>query len=284
MEEFLKDTKIDFNLSKERYYKILSDIQSEIRDNLNTIKRLTKVDFEYHKKNINLTDIEHLIEEQKENEIVNKERLNRIIFSYYGDPYITISLCLKAIATQTKIVLAIEDMMLGFNTALVKIISQVLSEYRMPNLILLKNFIKNEEILENKEYIDNIICIGNQNAYQRFKSASIPKLTYFAYQNIDLYFDSEAYEELKEKIYEYAYENQIEIEIYDTDTPLEEAIDQMNQFGIRDVCVLLSDNKKHIHIFKENIKARKILINQNPFKDEEFDIPTEYFLTKDKMQ
>ena len=278
MEEFLKNTSIEFNLSKERYYKILTDIQMEIRDNLNTIKRLTKMDFEYNKKNINFTEIEQLIEQHKENEIINKDSLNRIIFSYYGDPYITISLCLKAIATQTKIVLAIEDMMLGFNTAIVKIISQVLADYRMPNLIYLKNFVKSEDIKKNDENIERIICIGNKNAYERFRSYGIKKIEYFAFNNIDLYCDSEEYDELKEKIYEYAYENNIEIEIYDNDIPLEEAIDEMNKYGERYMCVLLSNDKKHIYEFKEKIKAQKVFINQNPFKDEVFQIGTEYFV------
>ena len=67
--------------------------------------------------------------------ISEKDNFENVFISYSGDPYITLNLCLLAVVKKCKLILDINDKMLGVNKLLVSLVNNSLKEYKIPNII-----------------------------------------------------------------------------------------------------------------------------------------------------
>ena len=83
---------------------------------------------------------------------------------------------------------------------------------------------------------------------------------FIPYQSIDIYSDNEEYEELYEKIYNYAIDMNIDIDIFD-----DEGIEAMLKYGKGNKKLILTNNEE----IKKKYKNGNIYINENPFKNEQ---------------
>ncbi len=264
----INDTQIDIDNS--RYKKILDEIQTELNSNKNELMKLNNIDKEFYDFDIKVEKLNEIIEES--NDISKNTKSNNIVVSYFGDPYITLRLIIEAIRTNNKIILLIEDCMLGVNKLIINIVKMVLKDYKIENKIFLYNQIQMEEILENKDKIYKIIFIGNKETFDLYKKIDLENIKYYPYNNIDLYCETEEFENLQKMIYQYCVKNNIDIEIYDEFENIEKAIEFLNKYGSRFCTCLLTKSKEHEKLFKENIKSEYIFVNENPFGNIKFNV------------
>ncbi len=259
---------IDIN----RYKKILDEIIIEIKDSKEELKKVNNIDNNFYDTNIDIDKLECIIENLKEKNVKNNKITNNILISYYGDPYITLELCIEAIRTNNKFILLIEDYMLGVNKLIINIIQNVLKDYRIENKIFLFNLLDKQEILDNKYLIQKIICIGNRNTFELYKKMKLDNLVYYPFNNIDIYCDTEELEDLLKMIYKYSMSNNIDVTIYDKFEDINSAIKFINMEGSGFATVLLTKSKENEKIFKEKINSQYIFINENPFNKYKFNI------------
>lgn len=264
----INDTQIDIDNS--RYKKILDEIQTELNSNKNELMKLNNIDKEFYDFDIKVEKLNEIIEES--NDISKNTKSNNIVVSYFGDPYITLRLIIEAIRTNNKIILLIEDCMLGVNKLIINIVKMVLKDYKIENKIFLYNQIQMEEILENKDKIYKIIFIGNKETFDLYKKIDLENIKYYPYNNIDLYCETEEFENLQKMIYQYCLKNNIDIEIYDEFENIEKAIEFLNKYGSGFCTCLLTKSKEHEKLFKENIKSEYIFVNENPFGNIKFNV------------
>lgn len=272
---YLKPTQNKF--SNNDFNKVLSNIKQEIKGNKDIIEKIDEIDRQNSPKmqKIEIEKLLKIIDKYKDKTILKEKETKNIIISYYGDPYITMELCIKSIITNNKIILAIEDFRLGLNKIIVEIFNKILKERKIYNTIFIYNLLNKKEINENIDNIDKIIIIGNKNKYTNLKKEKTPKIEYLPFNNIELCYDSEEFEELQQKIYEYARDNYIEIEIYDDKYDFNKNIEIINKFGEGFCAVLLTKCQQNVEKFKQKVKAKYIFINENPFNKINFEIPIE---------
>lgn len=182
------------------------------------------------------------------------------MIEYNGNPYITLNLSLLSIITKTTIILNFKQNMLGINTLIIKSINKILSNFDTDNLIYIKN---NQE---NNIEINKIICIDDIHRYDAYVREKNDKVKFYSLNYLDLYRDSDEFDDITQLIYKYAEENLIPVESYAEFEP-EEAV-EMIQTGFGESVVLLTNNKQIKQIFEKNIKNKKIYVNKNPFKKE----------------
>jgi hypothetical protein len=266
----LKSTnlKIDSN----RYKKILDEIIVEIKDNKENIQKANDIDKKFYKTNIEIDKLINVVEKLKQKKLPNNANSKNILISYYGDPYITLELCIESIRTNNKFILLIEDYMLGINKLIINIVETILKDYRIENKVFLFNLLNKKEIEDNKKLIQKIICIGNKNTFEKYKKLKIDNLIYYPFNNIDVYCDTDELEELQKMIYEYGISNNIDVEIYDEFENINSAIEFINKEGSGFATVLLTKSKENELIFKNKINSKYIFINENPFGKYEFNI------------
>ena len=154
-----------------------------------------------------------------------------------------------AIKNNCSIKIDIDDNMLGINKYILEIIN---------------NVIKNElnikiQIAEKQEQCEKIICIDRINDYNILKKI-YENITFIPYQSIDVYIDSEKFEELFESIYNYAMEMNIDIDVFEE----EEGIESLFKYGKSKKKLILT-NKVEEYI---KYKNENVYINENPFKCE----------------
>ena len=178
--------------------------------------------------------------------------------------------CILLYSYNIQSLICIEDFCLAQDTLIVEVFNEILEECKMKNKFKLKNLVKEKEILDNSKVVDRTICIGDSNLYNRL-NGKIQNFIFYPYGSLDIYSSSEEFEELKRKIYEYAMQNQFEIEIYD-DLDFQDAIKFINKDGYHFCSLLISKDKKEIEMFKKNIKSEFIVINENPFKKMKFNM------------
>ena len=124
--------------------------------------------------------------------------------------------------------------------------------------------------------LNKVVCLGTSNIYEIYKNIKKLEVEYIPLFNLFLYYDSEEYEELVEKIRSYAIDNFFEIEILDYEEEFEDVLYIMN-CEKRYASVLLSKDIEKQNIFKEKQNAEVVCVNENPFKDFELKLPENIF-------
>lgn len=243
---------------------ILDELKKALLTNKNLILKANKEDTKLNKRQIKIEEMLKIIEIYRDSECELNDDERKIIF-YKGDPYLTIHLCLQAVTQRIKILLVQDDFLIGVNEILLKIVENVLKEFKIFNLINVENY-SSLELEKIKNDFDEIIAIGDTTIYQVLKENE-SNVKYFPYNNIGLYCDSKDLLKLQDAIYIYATESDYEIEIY-YEEKIDEVIDLINSDPLKDTAVLLTKSNKSKEEFEHKIKNKKIIVNENPFKNE----------------
>ena len=204
----------DLYISKNVLVQIIDDFKETIMDNKELFLEMYKMDT---KKTNNLTSVNtilNILDFYKDAEIENKNK-EIITACYYGNPYITINLCMQALIKKRGTIAVIEDNMLAINMFLINIFNNVLKNYKIEKMIELFNNVKVQEIKDIEENIDYIVCIGNSNTYYKYCNLDLKNVKYIPFKNIALYSEDEEFKELKYELYKFTLQNEIEIEIFD---------------------------------------------------------------------
>ena len=147
--------------------------------------------------------------------------------------------------------------MLGINRFIIKMINTILEDFNTEQLINLENFGYKE-----REDFDKIICIDDINKYNKYLLENNTKAKFYAFDYLDLYYDSNEFDELIELIYNYGDENQIPIESY-SEFDIDEAVEMIKE-GYGNAVVVLTNSEMTKKIFRDSITNKILFINKNP--------------------
>ncbi len=261
----------NLKVSTETFYKICRDLKSEIKDAKREIEKLNEIDYEYNKKVVYIDKLIDTIDMYMNGKVVEKDTKN-VMVAYYGNPVVTIELCLSALMNCQMINLLIDDMCLGVNKLIVELYKEVLRDYKIYDIVSFNNYESKDKIEENKRYLDKIYFLGDKNLYTVCKNISDIDMVYVPYNIIDIYCEDEDFYDLSKEIFNYCFENSIEAEIYD-DIEFDELVNILNEFGEHYCSVILTKNKDLIDRFKNEVNSKFVYANENPFKDECIKIP-----------
>lgn len=260
------------NTLKDKKMKLLNEIKEVFTKNKNFLEQATQIDLKKWKKRIDLNIfseiIDKYIEMEKKNHTVIVEdtsaKVEKIVISYYGNPYITLALCMQAIIYKKQLLLETGEFMLSTNTFIVNTVNKILQENHLSELL-----IHCIEIVDKKAIIEKKIKTIIIGVTQK-KAEYLGKYIYIPYNNYIIYCLDEELEELNKNIYEYAIDNFFEAEVL-FEEDIEEAVKIIN-LQKDCIAVILTKDKNLQKLFKENIKS-KLYINENPFSKEEFNLP-----------
>lgn len=229
-------------MEKIEYNAMLSRIQKEIISSKAELEKLLELDNKYCKRKIQIDKMIEIIESYKKLDIENISK--EIIIMCNGNPYIVLNIAMISIVKNVNIRINIDDTMLGTNKLILQIINKILKENGLNIKIELTQEVNGEIFIDR---------INDFNLGNKQKSKYIP------YESIDIYSDGIQFEELYEKIYNYAIDLNIDIDIFD-----DENIDSMIKYGKGKRKIILTNDKKIIEKYKED----NIYINENPFKED----------------
>ena len=255
--------------SSNKYKSFLNLLEKRIleKDFEKALIEAQKIDLKHYSKAITVQEIKKYILEYKQIDCVEKQFQN-IQVLLPGNPEIVFKLCLEAIRYDVNVVICIEDFCLAQNIFIIATVMKLLQDCRMKNKIILKNLLKDEDIIKESINHDKTICIGNSNLYNRLED-KLENFMFYPYGIFEIYSDSEEFEELKKVVYEYIIQNQFESEIYD-DLKFEDAVKVINRDGYGFCVLLLSKDENKLEIFKTNINSKYVILNKNPFKEIRF--------------
>lgn len=251
--------------------KIIDKFKNQIINNNDTISKMQNIDITKCNQTTDINKIIELLEEYKNEKVSSYTEKEIILASYYGTPYITANLCMQALLQKKAIIIVIEDSMLAVNEMLITIFNKILEEYKIIDLVKLFNLPSNEDIKNISKDITSLICIGNSNTYQHYKTMKVENLKFIPFKNMALYSEDIKYEELQHQLYKYAITNGIEVEVYD-DIEIDEFIECMELDDWVDNIVVFTQNEETKEKVKEKLQTKKIYLNQNPFKNEDYKI------------
>ena len=267
------------NTLKNKKMKLLNEIKESITKDKAFLEQSAEIDFKKWKKKMDFDTFSKIIDQYIEMEKRNysamteegNSQIEKIVISYYGNPYVTLILCIQAIIYQKQLLLEAGEFMLSTNAFIVNMINQILQENHLPKLLIHCIEIVDKKAIIEKE-IKTIIIGATQN-----KAEYLGKYIYIPYNNYIIYCMDEELEELSNSIYDYAFNNFFEAEVL-FEEDIEEAIEIIN---LKKDCiaVILTKDTKLQNLFREKIK-NKLYINENPFSKEEINIPVDCLETK----
>lgn len=245
---------------------VFLNIQKEIEESKDIINELLKIDYQYSNLKVDIEELIDMLYKLKDEKVdIKKEQIVEI--RYNGNPIITLNLILLAILTKTIIVLDFDQSMFGVNSFIIKITNNILNNVQTDNLVYLKT--------QNNYEVEKIICIDDIYKYNTYIQDKNINVKFYAFNYIDFYRDNDDFEDVTDLMYQYAEQNQIPIESY-SEFELEEAV-EMIEMGRGTTAVILTNREETEEIFKRNIKTKKLIINENPFKQNKKIINKEIF-------
>ena len=273
MKEFIKQTKKIDNLyiSNETLNKIIEIFKKEIINNRETFLEIYKIDIKNCIQTANLNTMLDLLELYKKEKIESLNEKKIIIASYYGNPYITLNLCMQALIKKSAVIALIEDSMLGINKMLISIFNNILENFKIDKMIEIYNLVNKAEIQAIQNDVDKIICIGNTNKYNNYKKCGIQNLEYIPFSNMAIFCEDENLLQLQLELYNYCVANGIEVEVY-ADVNFEEFAECVREDKRLKNIVVFTNNEKTVIEAKKQIENIKLFVNKNPYKNETFKI------------
>ena len=273
-QEFLNKDIGYSNTLKNKKMKLLNEIKESVINDKKFFEQAMEIDLKKWKKKLDLDIfskiIDKYIEMEKNNHTIMIEeentKIEKIVISYYGNPYVTLILCIQAIIYQKQLLLETGEFMLSTNTFIVNMVNQILKENYLPKLLIHCIEIIDKKDISVKE-IKTIIIGATQNKAEYFG-----KYNYIPYNNYIIYCADEELEELSKSIYDYTSNNFFETEVL-LEEDIEEAITIIN-LQKDCIAVILTKDTNLQKLFKEKIK-NKLYINENPFSKEEINIPVD---------
>lgn len=262
------------NTLKNKKMKLLNEIKESVIKDKEFFEQATEIDFKKWKKKLDLDIFSKMIDEYIEMEKNNhtaiieegNTQIEKIVISYYGNPYVTWILCIQAIIYQKQLLLETGEFMLSTNTFIVNMVNQILKENHLPTLLIDCIEIVDKKAIIEKE-IKTIIIGATQNKAEYFG-----KYIYIPYNNYIIYCADEELEKLSKSIYDYACNNFFETEVL-FEEDIEEAIAIINLH--KDcIAVILTKDTNLQKMFREKI-GNKLYINENPFSKEEINLPVD---------
>ena len=262
------------NTLKNKKMKLLHEIKESFIKDKEFFEQATEIDFKKWKKKLDLAVFSKIIDEYIEMEKNNhtaiieegNTQIEKIVISYYGNPYVTWILCIQAIIYQKQLLLETGEFMLSTNTFIVNMVNQILKENHLPKLLIDCIEIVDKKAIIEKE-IKTIIIGATQN-----KAEYLGKYIYIPYNNYMIYCADEELEELSKSIYDYACNNFFETEVL-FEEDIEEVIAIIN-LQKDCIAVILTKDTNLQKMFREKIK-NKLYINENPFSKEEINLPVD---------
>lgn len=235
-------------MEKILYNAMLTSIQKELIRYKEDLEKLQQIDYKHCKINPEIDKFFQIIENYKKKNIENKNK--KLTIAYNGNPYITLNLSIIAIIYNISIKLNIDNNMLGVNKFIIKIINDKIKDNKLNIKLELTADFDGE----------NLIFIDRINDFNIIKNKK-ENIKFIPYESIDIYCDEDDLEDLYEKIYDYAINMNIDVDIFD-----EETIEIMLKYGKGAKKVILSNQEG----IKDCYKGKNIYVNENPFKDESY--------------
>ena len=246
-------------MEKSKKENLLNKIIKRIKEEEKNIYKVNQIDRKHYKMKVNINRFIQIAETIKDKDIGEFTDKN-VMITHNGNPYMTYILAIKAICSNTNLEICVNETMLGTNSAIVKIIEEVLKELKIKlNITVIRTL--DIETLKNEKEI-KIIVLQDKAQYSKLLKAKVLNVSYRPIYNVALYIDDEEFEEIKQDIIQYCDENFIEIEIYDADD-LEDAMEQLKADNEGEYALILTKQKVDMDKIKELKEKENIEININ---------------------
>lgn len=271
----------DINIKENKA--ILDEFRYQIQKNENIIKEILTKENKALESNYQYDKIFEIIDRVKDYQFdkLNKySSIGRVVCFSNGDTYFLVELMIKAILTKTKVVFVTESYMLNTNTYLISIIQKVLEKYNVLGYaVSLYNTQNYKEITKAVENIDCIVVNKNWDLYKQLQQLTDVKIIYSDYGNINVYAESDDFENEIKKLCEDASKEDKDVFLFKTDN-IQAYIDNMdNNFLFYSVVIYTKDLENCTYFFR-NIKAENVYINKNPFETNDVEFSEFEFLFK----
>ena len=251
-------------MEKTIFKKLLNEIEIQMKAKRTFIDKA--LNEEYSKGNpIKYERIEKILSDYKDIEKFKKEN-QKIAVCYDGRPEITLTYIFDSIIHNNNITYCINGNK-KINEVLMEIVLDSLINCKVKNDWICYDQKYNEIYLRDKEsYFDKLVYVGDYFEYQMFSSFFKKKVEYNNYGYIKLYIDQKKHKDEFKKINEYAYFENIYLEVFN------DVQDFLLESKKEDFAVLFLDNSKLINQVQKFLRAKEVFINSFPYKEYKFKI------------
>lgn len=254
--------------------KLLNKIEKEMKEEIiqKNIRKANEIDNKYYNMKIDIEKFIKISEKLKSRDISKDlqgfEKEKEVFLIHNGNPYITYIIAIEAICNNTNIKICVNEVMLGTNIIIIRIINNILEDLNIKTSIEIERMFDKKKIEEKPN--QKIIILGNRYQYSMISKYNFQNVQYIPKQSISIYVenDNEQLKELEQKILRYCDENFIDIEVYEADN-VDDALKQIEADNEGETVMILTKEKvnlEKIHKAEEK-KGIKIEVNKNILKN-----------------
>lgn len=278
---------VDYAFQKDTVTKIIIEFKKQVKENAVAFKKAIEIDCKMSLCHFDFSSILNVfhcnISPLEQSDFVVENGIGTVGVIYNGNPSITAYLSLMALQTHNHVVFFINDSMIATNELFIGLLKKVLEQFSYgKNAIQICKNPSERDILSHQNEFATMLVVGNPKTYQDWQERLHIPVIYHGYGHATFYIDEERnFEKELLEINQYVFTNNIQSEVFRNNP--KEAIQTINQFPYCDLVVLFTKNKDLAKYFIGNVKCKKLVINQNPFKNYMFELDEKLFVQKKQI-
>ena len=282
--EYFKEPYI-LNKYEKKNYIILKEFINKLKEDKELVN-LLKIENKEWKRKYKIDKFYKILEKYKDIEEKSDQKfgIGNVVAVLTGDPYLNLEIIINAVLTNCNIMFIANPTLVNFNLYVISIMQDILKKENLDErLISMVNEIDyKNKIIKNKDIIDCIIVNKYYEDYSYFSQNTTSKVIYLDYGNVNIYTDSDEYEEKIESIVSEL--DNVDIDVYDykINNFEEFLIKEKNNF-IFNTAVIFSKDLKKCMRFYEAMKAENIFINKLDINEIDIGIDIERFRFNKKL-
>ncbi|MBR2704045.1 MAG: hypothetical protein IKE91_01080 [Clostridia bacterium] len=188
---------------------------------------------------------------------------------------VSLYLILKALKTHNRLVLFVEDKIHEVTKKIIEIVNNVCKEEKYNTYIDYCEYKDFKELYDYADKFETFIFVNNIEKYFKFTDKVKDKnVIYSSYGTMSLYLDDKNLKDELLRMDEYVFNNNIELDLI-KEVDVEEAVERINKNLDNYAAVIFTKDTKKAYYFIENVKAKQVFVNKNPYKDYLFEIDDE---------
>ena len=138
------------------------------------------------------------------------------------------------------------------------------------------------QLCEYSDYFNLYVFIDKLDYYLKFKSKVHNNLIYSSYGKMSLYMDDRDLKDELSQMDKFVFDNNINLDLI-KEVPVQEAVERINK-NLDNYCVVIfTKDTKKAYYFIENVKAKQIFVNKNPYMNYKFDIDEEKLVIRKRI-
>lgn len=272
--------KAKFKFNKKIVGEIIKELEEMVKTSVGQLHLAINSDNEEFSETESFSKLVDTIERIKKEDWIIDNNNKSVIYEGLGNiaivsdckPDVCLYMILKALKTNNNIAFYIDGKIHEVSKKIIEYADKICKKNEYEFNVDYCDYKDIKELFDTAEIFNTYLFINKPEHYFKFTEKVYDKnVIYSSYGTMSLYLDDRNLKDELLKMDEFVFNNNIDLDLI-KEVSVEEAVERINKNIDNYAAIIFTKDTKKAYYFIENVNAKQVFVNINPFKDYLFEI------------